>query len=236
MALSSLPLFLAAIIHTTSVYSHPLAEKRAGGSKIPGASGSDALVLDDYSAENEDANHGIQMTQTNIIIISVVSGVSFILIVGSIFLFCWLRRSRKRKAARTSFSEETQYTANNGMGEHHQELKTDENQPLYPQINFPPQHTQHAHHAHHASNSSYISHGSHASHDSTHDPHLSLLSAYDHPPPVYSNGNSPPNQYSPLHNHGVAVEPSFPAPTAAPSGLPHLSPPSGGEADAYYGR
>lgn len=230
---SIIPLCLVPITNAIPgrAYSLPHIEARAGGSKFSGASGSDALILDDYSAEDEDVDgDGIQMTRKNIIIISVISGVSFILVIGSIFLFCWLRRSRKRKAARTSFSEDTQYVANSGSDEHHQELKTDEQQPLYPQhpagLNHP------VHHAHHGSHGSHISH---ASHDSTHDQHLSLLFAYDQPPPPYDN--SPPNHYSPLQNHGVGnPEPSYPAPTATVNGLQDSIPLSGGEAEGYYGR
>lgn len=240
MVLPIIPFCLAALFHATSGCAHslPALEARGKGFKASGASGSDSLELDDYSAEGEAVDEdGIQMSRTNIIIISVVSGISFILIIGSIFLCVWVRRRRKRKAARTSFSEDTQHVPNGSpAGEHHQEYKTDEQQPLYSEqpsgLNI--------HHAHHAQHASYVSHASHVSHDSTHDQHLSLLSAYNNsPPPPYSNsyGNSPPGQYSPLHNQGVGgFEPSYPAPTATPNGLHYSTPLSRGEANAYYGR
>lgn len=111
MALSIMRLCLAAILHSTSGSAHslPVLEARGPGSKGSGVSGSDALVLDDYSAEGGD---GIQLTRTNIIIISVVSAISFVLTIGSIFLCWWARLRRKGMAARTSLSGDTQYSPN----------------------------------------------------------------------------------------------------------------------------
>lgn len=243
MPYSVIPLCVIALLNATSGQAHslPVLEARAKGSKSNGASASNALDLDDYSAGRKGSHkNGMRLSKINIIIICVISVISLILIVASIFLCLWVRRRRKRKTktARDSFSEDTQYIPDSTItGGHHQELKTDEQQPLYSEqhcgLNIDP--------SHRPQRASYVSHATHASHDSTHDQHLSLLSAYNYassPGQPSPYANSPPNQYSPLHNQdiGGCFEPSCPAPAATTNGLHYSTPPSGGEADGYYAR